>query len=625
MAQPDTAIRPSPKAQSIILDYVNGCKDGFVRNYNLRARMQVIDRQYQRETDYTAAQRRAHASNNAGDADKVQNPVVPVVMPQVETALDTLRDIFLSSYPLFPVVSGPKLIDAAVQMEAVIGEESVTFGWAAELLASMRDGLKYNLMATEVEWTEIRTWAIGNDAQQNVKSGVATETQFAGNKLRRLDPYNLILDTRVPPHEQHTRGEFAGYTELISAIELKQRFADMDPTLATNKKEAFESGSGVYTTAPNDAGYFVPQINPQAMVDPTVLAGATNWDAWARLEQEAGGIQYSGTYEYTVLYARILPSLFGIPGAAPKTPQIYKFVIINRKVVVLVERKTNAHNYLPIVVAQPLEDGTGWQAKSLADNAIPYQQIATALWTSGIESQRRKVYDRIFYDPSRINKRDIDNVSSVARIPIKTEAYGKPVTEAFAVVPYRDEAVGTIFQVAQSVTEMADVANGQNRVQRGQFQKGNKTRFEFEQTMNNGDSRPRMTAIVLEARYFTPIKQIIKTNILQYQPPTKLYDRKTNAEVQIDPVQLRNFSFSFKLADGLMPTSQIINMETFQALFNAVGQNPMIGAEYDVVGAFFYWLKLQGASWIDDFKIQQPTTGAVPQQPGAVPTQMPPV
>lgn len=618
MATPDTALRASQKTQEFIVSYVSDCAQMYSQNYNIRSRMQYIDRLYQRELDYTAAQRRAAAANQTGDSSKLQNVTVPVVMPQVETALDTLRDIFLSSYPLFPVVTGPKMIEAAQQMEAVIGEESVRFGWAAELAAAMRDGLKYNLMALEVEWEDKKVFSITNDAAQSVKQGVSTETVFSGNSVKRRNPYNLILDTRVAPYEQHTRGEFVGYTELISAIELKQRFAEWDPLKTMNAKEAFESGSGSYQTSADGPGFFVPQINPQAMVDPTALAGEVNWDSWAKLEKD-GGIQYSSCYEVTTLYARILPKLFHMTSRAENTPQIHKFVIVNRKVLVFLERKTNAHNFLPMLVAQAIEDGTDWQAKSLADNAGPFQHIASALWNSGIESQRRKVYDRIFYDPSRINKSDIDNVSSVARIPIKTEAYGKPVSEAFSVIPYRDDGVGQIFQTAQMVTEMADVANGQNRVQRGQFQKGNKTRFEFEQTMTSGDARPRMIALVLETRLFTPLKEIIKCNILQYQPPTSIYDRKTNTEINVDPVKLRSTAMAFKLADGLMPSSQIINMETFQALFNAVGQNPTIGMQYDVTGAFFYWLKLQGASWIDDFKLQ------TPPQPQAAPQQPPPV
>jgi hypothetical protein len=575
--------------------------------YNLRGRMQDIDRVYQRETDYTETHRRALAANRNGDASKMQNVVLPVVMPQVEALLSELSEIFLSSYPLFPVFSKPKMQDIALQFETVIGEQGVQFGWASELMQCMRDGLKYNLMACEVEWVNKKVYAVNNDASVDIKHGVPTETLFAGNALKRRDPYNIVVDTRVPPFEVHTRGEYAGYTEMIGRMELKQRFAEMDPTKTMNAKEAFESGPGLYSTTSSSNNYYVPQVNPLALVDSTQMGpgGVINWMAWADLEKKDGQVMYSNMYEYTVIYARILPSEHRIYGPNGGTPQIWKMIIVNRKVCIFAERQTNAHNYLPIIVAQCHEDGLGWQSKSFADNATPFQALASALYNSGIESQRRKVYDRIFYDPSRINKGDIDNTSVIARVPIKNEAFGKPVSEAYSVVPYRDDNVAQIFSTADQVLSMADIANGQNRVQRGQFQKGNKTRHEFQDVMDKSDARPRMTARVLEDRFFTPIKTILKLNTMQFQPPTELYNRNTKTSVKIDPVELRKAALEFRMADGLMPTDAYMNMGLFQSLLQTVAQFPPLLQQWDIVSMIFYWLKLEGATWVDDFRIQQ--------------------
>jgi hypothetical protein len=296
-------------------------------------------------------------------------------------------------------------------------------------------------------------------------------------------------------------------------------------------------------------------------------------------------------------------------------------VIINRRVCVYAERMSNAHNYLPIIIAQTHEDGLSWQSKSFADNAGPFQALASALYNSGIESQRRKVYDRIFYDPSRINKADIDNTSVVARVPVKQESYGKNINEAFAVAPYRDDNVAQIFATAEQVLNIADIANGQNRVQRGQFQKGNKTRKEFDTTMDASNARPQMVALVLENRFFTPIKTILKLNTLQFQPSTTLFNRNTKEPITIDPTKLRETAMEFKVADGLMSTDDYINMELFQVLLQTVAAYPPLIAQWDIVGMIFYWLSLEGATWINDFKVQQPVTPT--PQPG-VPPNAPP-
>ena len=146
---------------------------------------------------------------------------------------------------------------------------------------------------------------------------------------------------------------------------------------------------------------------------------------------------------------------------------------------------------------------------------------------SGIESQRRKVYDRIFYDPTRVNKADIEKVSSVARIPVKNNMYGKTLGEAVYAAPYRDDGVAEVMSMSQQFVSMGEIVNGQNRVQQGQFQKGNKTRKEFETTMGNASNRGRMRATGLEFTFFVPIKEILKCNMLQYQPPTTLMNQQT--------------------------------------------------------------------------------------------------
>jgi hypothetical protein len=623
-AAPPNAPPVSVQTQASFVSYVNETLRVLGTAFNFRSRMQDIDRSYQREQDYTATQRRAQAANKSGDASKMQNITLPVVMPQVESLLTELSEIFLSSYPLFPVFSKPQMQDAALQMETVIGEQGVEFAWAAELLQAMRDGLKYNLMCVEVQWVEKKVYAVGNDATANVKQGVKVETLFAGNQLKRRNPYNVILDTRVPPYEVHTRGEYAGYTELISRIELKQRIAEMDPSRSMNAKAAFESGTGEYSTSTGSNAYFVPQVNPNALIDVNAQgpAGTINWHAWAGLEH--GNISYSDQYEFSVIYARILPVEHKIVGPNGNTVQIWKLVVINRRVLIYAELQSNIHNMLPIICAQATEDGLDWQSKSFADNAVPFQALASALYNSGIESQRRKVYDRLFYDPSRINKADIDNVSTVARIPVKSEAYGKPVSEAYSQVPYRDDNVAQIFSTAQCVMDIADVANGQNRVQRGQFQKGNKTRHEFQDVMDNSNARPRMTALVLENRFYTPLKTILKLNTLQYQPPAKMYNRNSKTEVTIDPVALRQSAVEFRMADGVMPTDALMNMQVFQSILQMVAQYPPILQQFDIIGMIFYWLKLEGATWIDDFKITQPAALPVPGAPGTVPpTQLP--
>lgn len=605
MASPNTPIALTKPQQEAVMKYVVNCVETLGSTWNMREQFLQRDLAYSRELDLSVEQTRAQLANAAGDPNKLQNMGIPIVMPQTQSALAYLAGVFLTGYPIFGVASNPQNMDAALQMESVIADNATYYGWVRELIMYMLDALKYNIAFLEANWKRKRIYSLASD---DVGQAKKEEIYYEGNCLRRVDPYNCIWDKRIPlPSRLHIDGEFVGYTEILTRIQLKQLFADLNSEYTMNAKDAFESGAPTVTLGGSDSWYYIPQVNRQAFIGTGSNYPTTNWMAWAMLDPTAGGtegrnIAYNNVYEVTTMYGRILPSDFRIGIAQRNQPQVFKFVVVNRRVPIYAERQSNAHNYLPIIACQPNEDGLGYQTKSFVDNVIPFQQMSTSLWNAVIESKRRRVYDRIIYDPSRIRKEDIDRVSSVARIPVKQSAYGKPISESVYAFPYHDEQSSADIQMAQMINEMADIANGQNRVQRGQFQKGNKTRTEFVDTMQNSSSRQQMNAIMLEQQAFTPLKEIIKLNILQYQKKTTIYNVAQKASVDVNPQTLRESSIAFKISDGLLPTDKMLSTELLQVFMQTIQTSPLMQAEFDMVGAFAYWCKTQGAQWFEDFR-----------------------
>jgi len=600
---PDQVIRLTPAQHASLLHV---CKNIYQflggNNINLRAGLEYRDRLYYRETDWTKAQLQARWANYWGDARKMQNMTVPVVAPQVETGVAYLTEVFCTGEPFFGVVSPPSAQDEGLQMESVISDNSRRFGWRGEFIKTFRDGLKYNLMAMEMAWETKKVYSVINDPTKATKDGgTRAEEMYAGNYGKRIDLYNMIIDTRVKPNEVHRRGEFIGYVDLYPRTELKQLIIDLGAGNTMNVTEAFKSNCASYMVGNMTQGqYYIPLINPAALINQT--GGGQNWLSWASGITGNGTVEYKDLYEVAVLYVRFLPSDFNINLPSRNTPQIFKLVIVNQQWIIFCKRMTNAHNFLPIVVGQPFDDGLGYQAKSFGDNVAPYQEMASSLWNSGIESKRRLVYDRLFYDPSRISKTDIDTPSSVARIPVKAAAYGKPVSDAIYSVNYRDDNVVGVLQMAQQVQQLAQVANGNNNVQQGQFQKGNKTRAEFETTMDRSNQRPRLFAITLEDTFMTPIKEIVKMNIVQYQGATELYSIPAKKMVTVNPQDLRKASFQFKLSDGQTPSEKLLNMELMGQIAQIGMAVPAINAQYDIIGMLTYSWKQMGAFWLDDFK-----------------------
>ncbi len=604
MATANTPTPLSTESQDCVVQFLLSCQGIYNSSYNIRSQLEQRDRAYYREQDWTKDNDRAKSANQTGDPRKLQNVTVPVVMPQVESALAYLADIFLTGYPIFATVAPPAHQEALKQFDAVITDNSIVGGWPAELMQTLRNGLKHDLGAVEVVWEKRKVYTIGTPELDNIEEGTKQEELYAGNFLKNIDPYNLILDIRVSPDKNHLQGEVAGYTEYLSAINCKGRMDDLDRTKTMNFRKAFESGSATLTTAAADAGFYMPQINPDALlsVSNQLNGGSMNWMQWAGMEKKQGGIQYHDSYEWTVLYCRIIPALLGMRVPAATQIQIWKFIIINRNTVIYAERQTNAHNMLPIIVCKPSNDGMGWQSKSFGQNAETYQQIASSLMNSALASQRRKVYDRLLYDPTRVRKQDIDNTDPVARIPVRNTQFGKGFEGAVQKMEYSDDGVATTIQMSQEVVRMSEVNNGQNRVQQGQFQKGNKTRQEFDTVMGNANARQAMQAIGLEYTFWTPIKHIVKTNILQYQPPKELMDMSSGESVAIQPDALRKSLITFKLSDGLLAAAKLAGLDIANTVIQAATVMPQVAQEYDIMGIMSYQWKLQGVDWIDDFR-----------------------
>lgn len=570
-----------------------------------RTLLEFRDRAYQMQLDQSGQhylQIRKWLEGNAKR--RVGELSVPIVMPQIESAVAYQVGVYLSSYPIFGVVATKENQSLALQMETVIGNHSQHYGWSRELIKVFRNGFKYNFGPAFVHWKKQPIQKITTSTEVS-KAGLAAikAASYGGNCIEALDPYNCFMDMRVDPSKYHEEGEAFGWNKLMNRMALKRFVSTLDPQRTTQLKEAFESS---YLGGPSGTdsvqGYYRPKVNPYLNMDEVGWA-STNWMRFVGLEQSSSDsrIDYKDYYLVTHFICRALPSDFGKQG---NTPTMYYGIIVNWKTVIYVEEIIAAHDYLPVLIMQPNEDGLGYQTQSMLDTALPFQDMSSALWNISLESKRRLVFDRLIYNERFINKADIDPASSVARIPLRNASQfkGSDIGQAVYQIPYREDNSSSNLQMSEMISQMADTASGQNKVDRGQFQKGNKTKTEFETTMVNSNARQQLTSMTIENQFFTPAKEIIKVNLLQHQSPGKMLNRQQQEEVEIEPTKLREAILEFKMTDGLLPADKLLNSELMMVFFQTAQAMPVLMGEYDVLGMFLYWLKLKGATWLDDFR-----------------------
>jgi len=595
----DTPFKLTKVSQDGLLEFHRLVCTSSDRQYNLRDQFEDIDRSYLRTKDRTVEHQRAKLTNKLGDSNRIQNITVPVVQPQVSAAVDYQAAVFLTDYPIFGVVSDPQWINEALQFQALLEENAVRGAWNRELLLFFTDIFKYNLAAVEVTWDKIATAAIETDlSYKSGQEGRPKQIIWAGNSLKRWDMYNTYFDTRCLPFDIPSQAEFVGNTKLMSKTALKTFINSLDIKIIENIIPALESSSPMTGLVSNSTGagsFYIPELNPDALFTSNDRYGV-DWMTYAGLSQKGSGasVNYRGIYEVTTEYVRIMPTDFSIRAPAPNTPQVWKLIWINHKVLIYAERQTNAHEKIPVLFGQSSDD-LGYQSKSLAKDAQPFQDVASALMNSVLAGRRRASTDRVLYDPSRISEAQINNPNPSAKIPVRPSAYGKPVAESVYAFPFNDNQAGIAMQEIQGLVQFANVLNGQNAARQGQFVKGNKTDGQWESTMQNATSKDQRTSLLLEAQVFTPMKEIIKLNTLQYQAAGTVYSPSQEKEVSIDPIALRQATLRFKITDGVTPKEKVLSTDTLRVGMQVLGSSPQLGAAYNLAPLFSYIMKTENA------------------------------
>lgn len=574
-----------------IVSYCTQAHSLLITQLSLRGAMEEIDRKYMREKNWTRENWLARMANYRGDAGKIADVTMPIVMPQVMAAKAYLSEVFTTGNPVFGVTTTPDQIDAALQLETIIEENSRTAAWIRQMQMFFGDGLKYNLHGLECEWQQRTVWSVETDA--GAKNGTRPKKViWNGNALKRMDLYNTFFDPRVHPAEIHEYGEFAGYIELWSRMRLKKYFRNMIniPSPVTMKAALTSAAPAASWSGSAPFSYYTPFLNPFPIMNNNSI-GVSDWMAWAGGYNKEGEGNYNGMYEVQTMYCRIIPAEFNLEVPDRFSPQIWKFVIVNGQIPIDFYPLTNAHDWLPIFFGQPNEDGLDFQTKSFAQDVGDMQDVASAMVSGYLATQRRRVSDRMIYNPMMISKADISSLDPAAKIPLRPAAYGKPPNEAVYHVPFDDGGTETLMNGAQIISSYADKINGQNPATQGQFVKGNKTQSEYQDVMGNGNSRNVMMALSIEYQVFQPLKECIKLNILQYQQNGTIYNSKIKTGVPIDMVSLRNTAVQFEMADGLTPKDKEMSSDDWQSALQMGLQSPQLGEGMDVAGMFVFLMK----------------------------------
>ena len=604
-----SVIVPKEKSQASIVAYANQVLTEHKKFNDYFNKMEAIDVAYARfqaninkETGVVSGQGVDAATVAVGVVD-LPSTVPPVVVSQVDSMVAYLAEVFLSGVPLFPVVSSPENKEFAEQLETIIDDHATLGGYARQLLMFLRDGVKYNICALEADWTSISQYSLLTDLLTSTQQKLGKDVRKY-TKLKRLDMYNTIWDHNISPGDVSSDGDYAGYIEILSRTKLKRFLNRLSiEGKAFNVKEATDS-TGALASPESLANYRVhPTVSNY--VNARRPTDGMNWYSYLTgLVDDKNNNIKTGNYEVFTLYARIMPADFSLFGPESRTPQIWKFVIVNNAVLVQAERIISAYDYLPILFGQPLEDGLGYQTQSIAESNIPFQSAATTLFNIRFNAARRAVSDRALYDADLISSADINAPVPAAKIPVRSNALdNKKIGDAYHQIPFDPRGTEAAFQDGMNIVAFGKELSGLNSPMQGQFQKGNKSVKEWNDTMGGSDSRLRLPALTLEFQVFMPLKEILKLNIYQYGENADVISQKDGSTKSVDIEKLKTKVLAFKVADGYTPKSKLAGTESIMQLMQILGQSQVLQQRLGSMlpGMFVHLAQLMGVRGLNEY------------------------
>ena len=235
------------QSTTLLLQYLSTVRAGHAAFPDYIGKMQAIDEAYARyKSTYdpatgTVAGQGIDAATTPVGAFNLPSITPPVVVSQVDSMVAYLADVFLSGYPMFPVVSSPKSAALAEQLEVLLSDHANMGGYARQFLLFFRDGIKYNFSAVEVEWASISQYSLTDEVLNPGTLSLKTAASYY-NKVKRIDPYQIFCDPSVQIGDISADGDYAGYTEILSKTRLQRLMQRLEVEgQLINKAEVFKS------------------------------------------------------------------------------------------------------------------------------------------------------------------------------------------------------------------------------------------------------------------------------------------------------------------------------------------------------------------------------------------------
>jgi len=508
--------------------------------------------------------------------------------------------IFLSRTPVFQYMarSGDVPPDAPMALEAVIDYQlsyshslPALYYW---LLDAPRYGygvigcywdVRYANIATLEDNSEVVSTLLGLPKRQKV---VRRELAFEGNVLFNVRPHDFLFDPRVPVW-RFQDGEFCG--RLVS-VTLSDLLEGMEQGRYQNIEVVQRHGAAKIEHIGSSGASLdrLPSGDPRQVLPEQQFANMAIDDADI------------GSVEVIELFVKVSPKLWGLGSST--APEIWKFSIANRSVIIEAAPFDAMHNRFPFFVLPYEFEPYAASPRGMLDITKDLNYIISWLVNSHIQNVRRAINNQFVVNPAMVRMEDFAQGGEGLLIRLRPEAYSGDVRQAIMQLPVTD-VTRTHLQDIQLIEGIIQRVTGVNDNIMGQLDpRGRKTATEVRAASTFGINRLKTQAEFFSAIGFTPLARILVQNTQQYLSATRRYKVPGKEDfIEVSPEKILG-EFDFVPVDGTMPVDRYAQASLWTQILQQLMSNPQTAGQFDIMGIIVHIAKLLGVKSLEQFRIQ---------------------
>ena len=503
-----------------------------------------------------------------------------VAKAHVEAAVAFMSQTITVDDGIWSANTDPTRISQANAIADRLRLDAQSFAHAQELATAFRHGFICNLGGVFVEWSENPIQAMVTDIATGEAS--ATLVPRAGNILRPVDPFNVILDTRVEPHCMYRDGEFAGYITVMPRTKVfdRLRLGEWSLPASCQDYDPYEPLRGAYSS-----DYMLPP--------------------------DSHGDNIRGE-DVIVLYARVFPSLFGL--SEDTAPSVWKFTMIGAQRTIVAAEPMDSI-YLPVCLFQ-FDSETPYNINgSLVSQLIACQRFISYVFSGYQMSLLKniaggaKVVDGTVVDLERISKAAMLGGVIPATISEPDKRLSDYVADLSAPVDLRNipQDINLAFEMMQRIfpTDMLQQVANLERA----------TQYQAAATVQAGNKRNVLVASSIDSQMMAPLRQLMVDNILRNVQTLEVVGEDGQRRV-IPTSDISLADMRFVVSDGLSGLDKLGAAESLQQAISNMLQMPQVLQNFDVFGAINYVLRLRGSNVdFNQFKLSAQLTAQPAPEP----------